>query len=123
MGLLSDLDDFWPEYLRDHAHPGNRRLHRVGSVATLGLCAAGLVTRRPLVFALGPVVGYGLAWYGHFVVQGNVPITFARPWLASLGNWRMFAHMVQGTLDDELRAHGIDPETGVIDETEVPSRA
>lgn len=61
---------------------------------------------------LGPVVGYGFAWYGHFKVEGNVPITFARPVLASLGAMRMFLHGVGGTLDDELRAHGIDPQTG-----------
>src|SRR5688572_16244351 len=94
---LREVEMFWPEYLRDHSHPGNRRAHRVGSWLTLGISGLGLLTGRPSVVVLGPVVGYACAWYGHFMIQRNVPITFSRPVLASIGNWRMFSHMIRGT--------------------------
>ena len=91
-----DRDAFWAMYLREHAHPVNRALHAVGSLAALGCIVLAVVlwTWWPLVVA--PVIGYGAAWTGHFLVERNRPATFRYPFRSFVADWRMLALVLSG---------------------------
>ena len=97
--------DFWPVYLRAHSHPWNRLLHAVGTLAGLGLLVAAGLLRDWRLAVAAPLVGYGLAWTGHFAVEGNRPATFGHPLWSFLSDWRMLALFLTRRLGGELRRH------------------
>lgn len=33
---------------------------------------------KGLIFV--PLIGYGFAWYGHYMYETNTPLTFEEPW-------------------------------------------
>ncbi|MEM9703724.1 MAG: DUF962 domain-containing protein [Planctomycetota bacterium] len=52
----------------------------------------------PVLLPLGIVGGYGLAWVGHFVVEGNKPAAFRYPVWSFLSDFRVWGRMVTGRL-------------------------
>jgi hypothetical protein len=71
--------ELYPFYLGEHADRRCRRLHFIGSCLVLCvLFGAGIAGNAwPLLGV--PVAGYGFAWFGHFVFEGNKPATFTHP--------------------------------------------
>ncbi len=96
------FSQFWPGYVRAHASPLNRKLHFVGTTAALACVAAAAVTRKRWLLALAPVVGYGPAWFGHFVVEGNRPATFGHPLWSLAADFVMWGKTLAGTMDAEV---------------------
>jgi hypothetical protein len=96
------FEDFWPHYVRAHSERLNRQLHFVGTTLALGAVALGLRRGRRRWLALAPVVGYGPAWIGHFLVEGNVPATFGHPLWSLRADFRMYGKMIAGTMDAEV---------------------
>ncbi len=99
---LRTFDDFWPHYVREHSHETNRTLHFVGLTLAMGSAAAGLVTRRPGFFLAAPLLGYGFAWVGHFLVEGNRPATFTHPLWSLRGNFVMWWKTATGAMAAEV---------------------
>ena len=108
---ITSFDEFWPHYVRAHANPGNRRLHFVGTSAAIALVAGGVLSRRLWPILLAPVVGYGLAWVGHFLVEGNVPATFEHPLWSLQADLVMWRKMLDGTMDAEVARCTAPPES------------
>ncbi len=82
---------FWASYLLHHAHPMTRRLHFVGTLLVLvgaGL-SAGMSSPWPLLSAVP--LGYACAFFGHWRVERNEPLTLKSPIRAGLCNMRLFA--------------------------------
>lgn len=102
----ASFDDFWDHYLREHRSGLNRALHLTGTAAALLLAAAGVVRRRPRLLLLAPLVGYGPAWIGHFLVERNRPASLHSPLLSLRADLRMLRLAVAGRLGDELRRAG-----------------
>lgn len=99
---LKSFEDFWPFYVREHSNALNRKLHFVGTTLAVSSLAAGLLTgRRGLVLA-APVLGYGLAWIGHFGVEGNRPATFKYPLWSLRGDFVMWWKIATGQMDAEV---------------------
>jgi len=96
------FEEFWPYYVREHANKTNRTLHFIGTSAALGIAAASLVTRRPALLLLAPVMGYGFAWVGHCFVEHNRPATFKHPLWSLRGDFKMWAKMLDGSMDAEV---------------------
>lgn len=92
------LDDFYPFYLSEHSKRTSRRLHFVGTTIVLVLLIAMVVTQIWWLLAVAFVQAYALAWVGHFFFEHNKPATFKYPWLSFLGDWRMWWHMLTGTI-------------------------
>ncbi|TIX50243.1 DUF962 domain-containing protein [Alteraurantiacibacter aquimixticola] len=95
------FDAFWIAYLQQHRKRGTRLCHYVGTVVGLGGAIA-LALSGHLVLALGiGLAGYGLALFGHFVVEGNRP--FARkPLWGLFADFRMLKRALTGELVEDL---------------------
>jgi hypothetical protein len=99
---MKTFEEFWPFYLGEHRDPTNRRLHFVGSTLVLATVAAAVATGHLRLLALTPVLGYGFAWVGHFLIEKNRPATFTYPVWSFAGDWKMWWMTLTGRLDGEL---------------------
>jgi len=101
--------EFWRRYLAAHRSRASRGLHVFGTTAALALILVALATQdwRPLLAA--PIVGYGAAWIGHFLIEGNRPETFGHPLWSFFSDIRMSFLWFTGGLAAEFRRHGIEP--------------
>ena len=100
--------EFWPDYLRAHKRPLTRALHAIGTIAGVSLLGAGATIADWRLIAAAPVVGYGVAWLSHLVVEHNAPETFKHPWFSLISDVRMAGLLLTGRLRRELERHGID---------------
>jgi hypothetical protein len=101
------FEEFWPYYVSQHQHPTSRRLHFVGTTLAMG-CVA-IAPLAPGALLAAPVLGYGLAWVGHFAFEKNKPATWGGLQFAAWslrGDLRMWRHMVAGTMDAEVERVG-----------------
>jgi hypothetical protein len=120
---MHSFEDFWPFYVRAHANETNRTLHFAGLTLAMGSAALGLLTRRPSLLVAAPVFGYGLAWIGHYAVEGNTPATFGHPLWSLRGDFRMWWKTATGTMSAEvervMKSNGVPTD----DEEPVPGTA
>ena len=100
---FATYDDFFLFYLRAHSHPANRILHLCGSLLGLAVVIAAFALAHPWYALLWPVIGYGFAWFGHFVIEGNRPATFGHPWWSFISDYRMVWLMLTGQLSAWLQ--------------------
>lgn len=89
-GAYGSFREFYPDYLAEHSRASTRRLHFLGTASVLALLVAALVTGRWRWLAAVPLVGYGLAWIGHFAFERNRPATFQHPLYSLAGDFVMF---------------------------------
>ena len=56
--------EFWPYSLQEHARPGTRALHYVGTTLVIALTIGALLLAERWWWLLAaiPVAGYGFAW-------------------------------------------------------------
>ena len=99
---IQKYDEFWLYYLREHSRPASRALHYLGTVCSLGAVAAGVFV-SPWCLLAAPVVGYGPAWIGHFVIEKNKPATFGYPLWSLVSDYKMFGLAIIGRLEPELQ--------------------
>ena len=52
--------------------------------------------------AAAPVVGYGPAWFGHYVFEKNKPATFGHPLWSLRGDAKMYVLALRGRMKAEL---------------------
>lgn len=102
MKRITSFTEFWPFYVREHAHPLNRQLHFIGSSCGLICLVAVLFTLNWLFIPLGLVIGYGFAWIGHFFIEKNKPASFNYPFWSLCADWKMWALMLVGRMHPEI---------------------
>lgn len=85
----STYKEFWPFYLSQHKHTLNRFLHRVGTLLSIILFFYLITQQLWIQLLLVPIVGYSFAWFGHFVIEKNVPATFTYPIWSFISDLRM----------------------------------
>lgn len=95
------FEEFWPFYVAEHQKDWNRKLHFCGTALLIPLILVGVFV-HPLVLLGLPVVGYGFAWIGHFIIEKNRPATFAHPLWSLRGDMRMFRLMILGKMKVEI---------------------
>jgi hypothetical protein len=99
---IATFREFWPHYVSEHRLPITRALHFIGSTMALAFAAAALVTGRPWLLLVTPIVGYGFAWVGHFVFEKNRPATFRYPAFSFVADWVMYGKILSGSMRAEV---------------------
>lgn len=99
---FQSFEEFWPFYVKEHASKANRMLHFVGTTAAMGCVAGAVLLRKPWLLLAAPVVGYGPAWFGHFVIEKNRPATFEYPLWSLRADFVMWSKIVKGEMDAEV---------------------
>ena len=95
-------DEFFAFYLEQHSNAGNRWMHAIGTLLGLVVLVVAFATHHPWYALLSPVVAYGFAWTGHFLIEGNRPATFGHPLWSFLADFRMLGLMLTGRLNSYL---------------------
>jgi len=96
------FEEFWPYYVGEHRDPLNRALHYVGTSLAIGTVATAAITANPRWLLLTPIVGYGPAWIGHFLIEQNRPATFKYPLWSLRGDLRMLRYALAGKMAAEV---------------------
>jgi len=99
---FKSYEEFWDYYVSQHSNKTNRRLHFVGTSLAMACVAGGVLLRRPALFLAAPVVGYGFAWFGHFVFEKNKPASFDHPVWSFKSDFVMWSKIANGTMDAEV---------------------
>ena len=99
---FGSMEEFWGFYLSQHSKPGTRRWHFLGTLASLACAVLAAAIGRAAILLAAPVLGYGMAWYSHFFVEGNHPATFGHPVWSFICDYRMFVLILTGRIDAEL---------------------
>jgi hypothetical protein len=99
---IETYEEFWPFYVREHANKTNRRLHFIGSTGSLLFAIAAIVRKEPKHLLHALVSGYGGAWIGHFFFEKNKPASFKYPLWSFVSDWKMYAKILTGQMDEEV---------------------
>ena len=106
-GRITDFEEFWQFYLREHADPRTRALHYFGTfIAVFGIAAC-VVLGKPWLLLAVPVAGYGPAWIAHFFIEKNTPATYRYPLWSLASDFRMAFAWVTGQIAPELERAGV----------------
>lgn len=103
MREFKSYEDFFLFYLTQHSDRRNRAMHAAGTTLGLGVVVGAIAFRHYWLALLWPVVGYGFAWTGHFLLEGNKPATFGHPWWSFVSDFRMLSLMMTGRLNGVLQ--------------------
>jgi hypothetical protein len=74
--------EFYPAYLAEHTEKATRRLHFIGTLLVLVAIGMAVWMRDARWLIAAPILGYGLAWIGHFVFAqppGHIPASALQP--------------------------------------------
>lgn len=88
--------EFYPHYLKQHSHIMCRRMHFLGTCAAIALSLLFFFTGNLVILGLIPLIGYGLAWSGHFMFQNNHPLSLRYPIYSMGGDFKMFWDILRG---------------------------
>lgn len=97
------LKEFYPYYLTEHSKQITRVLHYLGTSLFLLVMLYGLMTQQWKILILGPLFGYGFAWFGHFFFEKNKPATFIYPLYSLVSDFIMLFHFLTGQLNERMR--------------------
>lgn len=103
---FATYEEFFVYYLQEHRDPRNRLMHATGTSLGLVVAAASVVTHHYWGILLWLPIGYGFAWTGHFLLEGNKPATFGHPVWSLLSDFRMLGLMATGKLQSWLERAG-----------------
>lgn len=92
------FSEFYPFYLKEHSNMMSRKLHFMGTCGVIALLLLFFFTGNVILLAFLPLVGYGLAWAGHFIFEKNRPATFKHPFYSLAGDFRMFWDILTGKI-------------------------
>ena len=93
---FTSFDEFFPYYVGQHSKAATRWMHFAGTHLGAAIGATGIVARKPALLAAAPLVAYGVAWFSHFVIEGNRPASFGHPLWSFRGDVQMLATMWRG---------------------------
>jgi hypothetical protein len=99
---FANYGEFFAFYLAEHSDPRNRFLHAVGTISGLAVVIGAFVFRHPIYALAWPIVAYGFAWTGHFLVEGNKPATLGHPFWSFISDFRMLWLMITGKLHQRM---------------------
>jgi len=97
--------EFWPFYVGEHHLKLTRTFHFIGTLTVIALIPLSFLY-NPYLLLIAPVAGYGFAWFSHYFIEKNRPATFTYPAWSLIADFKMFALMAIGKMNDEAdRCH------------------
>jgi hypothetical protein len=107
---ISAFDDYWNEFVHAHRAPTARKFLFAAVSAGIGSALVGLVTRRPTLVLLAPVIAFLPPWLARRGQQG--PSDDAHPLYFALASLKMWHKVLMGAADAECErvADGEPPE-------------
>lgn len=105
--------EFWPYYLQEHARPGTRALHYIGTSTVLAMLAAAPFAGKWWLMSALPLAGYGFAWIGHGFIERNRPATFRYPLWSLRADFVMWFRFLTGHMGRDLALAGVRPDGSV----------
>jgi len=94
--------EFWDFYVSEHSLPLTRLLHFVGTTLGIALAVFFVLRGQWYFFPVFFVVGYGFAWFAHFVIEKNRPASFRFPLWSFISDFKMMFYMVTGRMGSEV---------------------
>src|SRR5258706_10332669 len=94
--------EFWDFYVAEHRLPLTRLLHFVGTSLGIALAVFFVARRQWYFFPVFFIVGYGFAWFAHFVIEKNKPASFRFPFWSFISDFKMMWYMVTGQIGAEI---------------------
>ena len=98
MERIKSYKEFYRFYLSEHSNKTCRILHFVGTSLVFVLVFLALYSKRPFLWILVPLMGYGFAWVGHYFFEKNKPATFKYPLWSLISDFKMFFDLLTGKL-------------------------
>ena len=86
----TNFRDFYAFYLTEHRHKTNRILHFLGTTLVIIIAVNAILTRDWLNLIYCPIIGYGMAWIGHYQFEKNRPATFQYPLYSFIADFVMW---------------------------------
>lgn len=102
---FATYEEFFTFYLHEHSDARNRLMHAAGTISGILILVVAFAIGHPLYALAWPVVAYGFAWTGHFLIEGNKPATFGHPFWSFISDFRMLWLMVAGKLQERMTAN------------------
>lgn len=96
------FEEFFPFYLSEHSDAVNRGFHYAGTLAVVFAFFYGVFTLNFWLLIALPVIGYGSAWFGHFIIEKNTPATFKYPGWSLIGDFKMLGLFLTGRLKNHM---------------------
>ena len=100
---FASYEEFFTFYLHEHSDPRNRVMHALGTCFGIVLVVGAIALGHPLYALAWPVVAYGFAWTGHFLLERNKPATFGYPFWSFISDFRMLWLMLTGRLAARMK--------------------
>ena len=97
-----NYSEFWDFYVSEHSHPLTRLLHFVGTSLGIALAVFFVIRGHWYFFPVFFVVGYGFAWFAHFVIEKNKPASFRYPGWSFISDFKMMWYMATGRMKAEV---------------------
>ena len=97
-----NYDEFWDFYVSEHSLPLTRALHFVGTTLGIVLAVFFVLRGQWYYFPVFFVVGYGFAWFAHFVIEKNKPASFRCPLWSFISDFKMIWFMITRRMGDEV---------------------
>lgn len=89
-------EQFWNLYLAEHQRLTNCWLHVIGTLSSWVVMLLAIVWQLWWLLILVPVVGYGMAWMGHLLIEGNQPVSIRYPVRSLFCDYRLVWQMLTG---------------------------
>lgn len=99
----TNFTEFWDFYVSEHSRPLTRGLHFVGTTLGIALAVFFVARGQWYFFPVFFVVGYGFAWFAHFVVEKNKPASFRFPLWSFISDFKMIGYMITRRMGDEVK--------------------
>jgi hypothetical protein len=99
---FEDFKEFWPFYVAEHSKRGTRVFHFLGTSLLFLFLTRGIFLHSILNLICAVVSAYGLAWFSHFVIEKNRPATFRYPLFSLMGDFKMYALILLGRMNQEI---------------------
>jgi len=94
--------EFWDFYISEHSLPLTRLLHFIGTSLGIALAVFFIARGQWYFFPVFFAVGYGFAWFAHFVIEKNKPASFRFPFWSFVSDFKMMWYMVTGRMGSEV---------------------